>query len=77
MKDLDMQLIWENYSTNEINENMYDDTIYRVDLYTGNSEMLLMNPEIEEDLANLDKREGGATVWMAEEYLYLQPRKHK
>ena len=77
MKDLDMQLIWEKYSTNEINENMYDDTIYRVDLYTGNSEMLLMDPEIEKDLATLDKREGGATVWMAEEYLYLQPRKYK
>lgn len=72
-----MQLIWENYSTAQIKENMFDDTIYRVDLYNGNSEMLLMSPEIEQDLARLDKREGGATVWMAEEYLYLQPRKHK
>ena len=77
MKDQDMQLIWENYSTAQIKENMFDDTIYRVDLYNGNSEMLLMSPEIEQDLARLNKREGGATVWMSKEYLYLQPRKHK
>lgn len=56
------------------------DVIYRVDLYNGNSQVLLMDPEIQEALdhyeAEGNKKVGGATVWMGEEEMYLKPNKH-
>ncbi len=70
-----MQHIWEKYTDKAITqENSYKDIIYRVDLYNGNSEMLLMNDEIAEDLEHMQgPNEGGAMVWMGEEYMYLKP----
>lgn len=54
----------------------FTDIIYRVDLYNGNSQMLLMDQEIAEDLKHMDgPKKGGATVWMGEEYMYLKPNK--
>ena len=59
----------------------FTDVIYHVDLYSGNSQMLLMDPEIQEALdhyeAEGNKKVGGATVWMGEEELFLRPNKHK
>lgn len=78
-KNEDMQHIWNNYTNKQlINENMWSDTIYRVDLYNGNSQMLLMDDDIREDLEHMDgPNVGGANVWMGEEYMYLQPHKTK
>ena len=70
-KDRDSQLIWESYPGAD-----FSDIIYRVDLYNGNSQMLLMDQEIAEDLKHMDgPKKGGATVWMGEEYMYLKPNK--
>lgn len=59
----------------------FTDVIYRVDLYNGNSQVLLMDPEIQEALdhyeAEGNKKVGGATVWMGEEEMYLKPNKHE
>jgi hypothetical protein len=56
------------------------DIIYHVDLYNGNSQVLLMTPEIQEALdhyeAEGNKKVGGATVWMGEEEMFLKPNKH-
>ena len=73
----DMQHIWKKYTEkNVVEENMYSDIIYRVDLYNGRSQMLLMNDEIAEDLEHLEGPiKGGAMVWMGEEYMYLKPNK--
>ena len=59
----------------------FSDVVYRVDLYNGNSQVILMNPEVQEALdhyeAEGNKRVGGATVWMGEEEMYLKPNKHE
>jgi hypothetical protein len=70
-----MQHIWEKYANKSIvQENEYRDIIYRVDLYNGNSEMLLMDDDVAEDLRNMQgPNRGGALVWMGEEYMYLKP----
>lgn len=75
----DMQHIWKKYTEkNVVQENMFSDTIYMVDLYNGRSQMLLMTDEIAEDLKHLEGPiKGGATVWMGEEYMYLKPNKIK
>ena len=68
------------YGENDSNttDSDFSDTIYRVNLYNGNSEMLLMNSEIQEDLSHMDgPKKGGATVWMGEEHMYLKPNKIK
>ena len=77
MNNKDNKSIWENYQENAD----FTDVIYHVDLYSGNSQVLLMNPEIQEALdhyeAEGNKKVGGATVWMGEEELFLRPNKHK
>ena len=80
----DSQLIWERFQ-NKIEENYpeadFTDTIFHVNLYNGNSQMLLMSPEIQEALdhyeAEGNKKVGGATVWMGEEELFLKPNKYE
>lgn len=77
-KDKDTQLIWENYSEkNTVEENMYSDTIYKVDLETGYSQVMLMTDQIAESLAQLKGPvEGaGATVWTGERDMFLKPNK--
>lgn len=59
----------------------FTDIIYHVNLYNGNSQMLLMTPEIQEALDHYEsegnKKVGGATVWMGEEEMFLKPNKHE
>lgn len=79
-KETDVQQIWESYENNQLSESNPDadftDIIYRVDLYNGNSQMLLMSQEIAEDLEHMDgPKKGGATVWLGEEYMYLRPNR--
>lgn len=73
----DMQHIWEKYTGGDVvEENSFADTIYRVDLYNGHSQLLLMDEEIAEDLKHMEgPKNGAAMVWMGEEYMYLKPNK--
>ena len=81
VQDLEAKLDLSDQDMNIYGEDIYSDIIYRVDLYNGNSQQLLMTPEIQEALDHYEqqggKKTGGATVWMGEEELFLKPNKHK
>lgn len=52
-------------------------SVFRIDLYNGNSTPIMMNAEIEEDMRHLDgPNEGAVTTWMGEEYMYIRLNKH-
>lgn len=52
-------------------------SVFRVDLYNGSSQPIMMNAEIEEDMRGLDgPNEGAVTTWMGEEYMYIKLNKH-
>ena len=81
MNNKENRLIWENYQ-NQFNEDVdFSDVVYHVNLYNGNSQVILMNPKVQEALdhyeAEGNKRVGGATVWMGEEEMFLKPNKHE
>lgn len=75
--DLESKLDLSDQDMDIYGENIYSDVIFRVDLYNGNSQQLLMTPEIQEALDHYEqqgnKKTGGATVWMGEEELFLKP----
>lgn len=81
VQDLEAKLDLSDQDMNIYGEDIYSDVIYRVDLYNGNSQQLLMTADIQEALDHYEqqggKKTGGATVWMGEEELFLKPNKHK
>ena len=77
VNDLESKLDLSDQDMDIYGEDIYSDVIFRVDLYNGNSQQLLMTPEIQEALDHYEqqggKKTGGATVWMGEEELFLKP----
>jgi hypothetical protein len=52
-------------------------SVFRIDLYNGRSQPIIMTPEIEEDMSRLDgPNEGAVTTWMGEEHMYIKLNKH-
>ena len=48
-------------------------SIFRIDLYNGNSMPIIMNDEVKQDMEGLDGPHVGAvTTWMGEEYMYIK-----
>jgi hypothetical protein len=76
MKKDDSKLIWESYMKEDADLSDIN-SVFRIDLYNGRSQPIIMTPEVEEDMSHLDgPNEGAVTTWMGEEYMYIKLNKH-
>ena len=80
MKRDDSQLMLDSYTTERgvAEEGDISDinSVFRIDLYNGNSTPIMMTRAIVQDMRGLDGPNVGAvTTWMGEEYMYIKLNK--